>query len=158
MLLLGYDIGSSAIKAAVLDAETGTIQASARAPSDEEMTMEAPRPGWAEQPPERWWEHVQDATAALRNEVEFDPEAIRGLGLSYQMYGLVLVGEDHEVLRPAIIWADSRAVDIGRDAFEDWTLSIPSTPKPKQADAYAAAHNRWRRILPHQLNAPSDHD
>ena len=112
------DIGSSTIKAAVLDAETGTIQASARVPSDEEMTVEAPRPGWAEQPPEHWGKHVQDATAALRDEAEFDPEAIRGLGLSYQMHGVVLVGEDHEVLRPAIIWADSRAVDIGRDAFE----------------------------------------
>ena len=158
MLLLGYDIGSSAIKAAVLDAETGTIQASARAPSDEEMTMEAPRPGWAEQPSERWWEHVQDATAALRDEVEFDPEAIRGLGLSYQMHGLVLVGEDHEVLRPAIIWADSRAVDIGRDAFEGLDVVDTITPRPKQADAYAAAYNRWCRILTHQLNAPSDHD
>jgi xylulokinase len=161
MLLLGYDIGSSAIKAAVLDAETGTIQASARAPSDEEMTMEAPRPGWAEQPPERWWEHVQDATAALRDEVEFDPEAIRGLGLSYQMHGLVLVGEDHEVLRPAIIWADSRAVDIGRDAFEalgrEWCLShLLNSPgnftaaklawvKRNEPDVYGRLH---RAMLP----------
>ena len=127
MLLLGYDIGSSAIKAAVLDAETGTIQASARAPTDREMEVDAPRPGWAEQSPERWWRRVQDATAALREETGFDPEAVQGIGLSYQMHGLVLVGEDHEVLRPAIIRADSRAVDIGRDAFEalgqEWCLS-----------------------------------
>ncbi len=126
MLLLGYDIGSSAIKAALLDAETGAVQASVRAPSDEEMTMEAPRPGWAEQAPERWWERVQDATAALRKETEFDPGAVQGIGLSYQMHGLVLVDKHHEVLRPAIIWADSRAVDVGREAFEalgeEWCL------------------------------------
>jgi xylulokinase len=126
MLFLGYDIGSSAIKASILDAETGTVRASARVPSDEEMTMDAPRPGWAEQPPERWWQEVQRATATLRNETRFDPESVAAIGLTYQMHGLVLLGEHRDVLRPAIIWADSRAVDVGREAFEalgeEWCL------------------------------------
>lgn len=126
MLLLGYDIGSSAIKAALLDTDTGTVVASARSPADEEMTMEAPEPGWAEQPPARWWRHIQNATAKLQNTARFDPDAIAAIGLTYQMHGLVLLDEDHEVLRPSIIWCDSRAVDIGRSAFDalgrEWCL------------------------------------
>jgi len=124
MLLLGYDIGSSSIKAALLDASSGTVVASARSPSDEEMTMEAPQPGWAEQPPRRWWRHVQAATDALRDRADTDLGVVEAIGLTYQMHGLVLLDAKHEVLRPAIIWCDSRAVDLGREAAEalgrDW--------------------------------------
>jgi xylulokinase len=127
MLLLGYDIGSSAIKAALLDAERGTVVASARSPADEEMTMEAPQPGWAEQPPSRWWHHVQAATAALRETADTDLETVAAVGLTYQMHGLVLLDAQGEVLRPSIIWCDSRAVDLGREAFEalgrEWCLA-----------------------------------
>ena len=126
MLLLGYDVGSSAIKAALLDADTGAVVASARSPDDREMTMEAPRPGWAEQPPARWWRHIRAATDALRDTEGADLAAVGAIGLTYQMHGLVLVDEKHEVLRPAIIWCDSRAVDLGRAAFDalgrDWCL------------------------------------
>lgn len=126
MLLLGYDIGSSAIKAALLEVASGEVVASARAPAGKEMSMDAPQSGWAEQPPARWWEHVQAATEALRADVDFDPEAIEAIGLTYQMHGLVLLDDNQEVLRPSIIWADSRAVDIGREAFEalgrEWCL------------------------------------
>jgi len=118
MLLLGYDIGSSAIKAALLEVDSGDVVAAARAPADREMRMDAPQPGWAEQPPARWWEHVRSATEALRAEADFDPEAVEAIGLTYQMHGLVLLDEDHTVLRPSIIWSDSRAVDIGQEAFE----------------------------------------
>ncbi len=125
-MLLGYDVGSSAIKAALLAPDTGTVVASARSPSDEEMTMEAPQPGWAEQPPGRWWHHVQRATDALHEKARFDPEAVAAVGLTYQMHGLVLLDENHEALRPSIIWCDSRAVDMGREAFEalgrEWCL------------------------------------
>ncbi|WP_263785454.1 xylulokinase [Salinibacter grassmerensis] len=126
-MLLGYDIGSSAIKAALLDPDTGNAVASARAPSDHEMSMEARHPGWAEQPPGRWWRHVQAATDTLRSMPSADLQAVRAIGLTYQMHGLVLVNKAHEVLRPSIIWCDSRAVDIGREAFEalgrEWCLS-----------------------------------
>ena len=127
MLLLGYDIGSSAIKAALLDANTGRTVAMARAPSDTEMAMDAPQPGWAGQRPARWWDHVVAATQQLHAAADWDAADVQGLGLSYQMHGLVLVDDDFEVLRPSIIWCDSRAVDIGREAFEalgaEWCLS-----------------------------------
>ena len=90
-MLLGYDIGSSAIKAALLDPDTGNTVASARAPSDHEMSMEAPRPGWAEQPPARWWRHMQAATDALRARPDADLQAVQAIGITYQMHGLVLV-------------------------------------------------------------------
>ena len=156
MLLLGYDIGSSAIKAALLDAETGAVAASARSPSAEEMTMEAPEPGWAEQPPERWWHHLQAATDALHAHFDFDPDAVGAIGLTYQMHGLVLVDASHQVLRPSIIWCDSRAVDIGREAFAalgpEWCLShLLNSPgnftasklawvKRNEPDVYARIH------------------
>jgi len=124
MLLLGYDIGSSAIKAALFDVRTGTVVASARSPADTEMPIDAPEPGWAEQPPRRWWRHVQAATDALRDRATPNLEAVEAIGLTYQMHGLVLLDAEHEVLRPSIIWCDSRAVDLGREAFEalgrDW--------------------------------------
>jgi len=125
-MLLGYDIGTSGIKATLLDASAGTAVASARAPAEGEMTIDAPRPGWAEQSPENWWQEVQAATEMLRDHVEFAPTDVAAIGITYQMHGLVLVDENHEVLRPAIIWADSRAVDLGREAFEalgrEWCL------------------------------------
>jgi len=126
-MLLGYDIGSSAIKAALLDPETGTVVASARAPSDKEMSMEAPRPGWAEQPPERWWNQIQEATSALGEDPNVNLREVQAIGITYQMHGLVLVDKAHKVLRPSIIWCDSRAVDVGNEAFEslghEWCLS-----------------------------------
>ncbi len=125
-MLLGYDIGSSAIKAALLNTDTGEVIASARSPSDVEMTMEAPQPGWAEQPPSRWWRHIQNATDALHDKTTISPNDVEAIGITYQMHGLVLVDDAHEVLRPSIIWCDSRAVDIGREAFEalgrEWCL------------------------------------
>lgn len=135
MLLLGYDIGSSAVKAALLDVETGHPLAMARSPADAELAMDAPQPGWAEQPPGRWWKHVAAATERLRAEADWDPAAVRGIGLSYQMHGLVVVDEQHTPLRPAIIWCDSRAVDIGREAF-------------------AALGKTW--CLEHLLNSPGN--
>ena len=126
MYLLGYDVGTSAIKATLLDADTGTAVASARAPADEEIAIDAPQPGWAEQDPTRWWQEVQAATERLRAEADFYADAVAAIGITYQMHGLVLMDEDQEALRPAIIWADSRAVGVGREAFEalgkDWCL------------------------------------
>ena len=61
--LLGYDVGSSSIKATLLEAATGTVVASAVSP-ERELPIQAPRPGWAEQDPETWWEHVQPRRAA----------------------------------------------------------------------------------------------
>lgn len=116
--LIGYDIGSSSIKACLLDAETGKILASATSPSSE-MSMLAVQAGWAEQDPNMWWHEVVNATQILKKRVPFDSAEVGGIGISYQMHGLVLVDKNQIALRPSIIWCDSRAVEIGNKAFND---------------------------------------
>jgi len=114
-LLLGYDVGSSSIKATLLDAETGSVIASAVSP-EKELRIVAEKAGWAEQRPEVWWQHVRLATQQIKTQAPGKIRDVRAIGISYQMHGLVLVDEKHEVLRPAIIWCDSRAVEIGEEA------------------------------------------
>ncbi|MCE5250646.1 carbohydrate kinase [bacterium] len=118
MYVLGYDVGSSSIKASLLDTGTGDIVASASSP-DKELDILAIKPGWAEQHPETWWEHLKNATARMLSRVHVNTRDIRAVGISYQMHGLVVVDKNHRVLRPSIIWCDSRAVETGERAFED---------------------------------------
>ena len=115
--LLGYDIGSSAVKAALVEAGSGAVLGSAVSPADE-LPIQAPRVGWAEQDPEVWWTHICAASRQLAAAHPASLRAVRAIGLSYQMHGLVLVDRAQRVLRPAILWCDSRAADIGRRAFE----------------------------------------
>ena len=116
MFSLGYDIGSSSIKAALVHAESGKTVALTHSP-EREMGINAPKPGWAEQDPTLWWDHVCRATQKILKETSVDPVDIKGIGIAYQMHGLVCVDEDQNVLRPSIIWCDGRAVDIGAEAF-----------------------------------------
>ena len=116
--LLGYDLGSSFVKVALLAADSGRGVAAAAAPAAE-MRISVPRPGWAEQDPARWWAEVVAATAQLRARYPFDPAQVAGIGLTYQMHGLVLLDRAGQVLRPAIIWCDSRAVALGQRAFAE---------------------------------------
>jgi len=115
--LLGYDLGSSSVKACLLDADSGKVVASASAP-DEEMSIAAPQPGWAEQHPRDWWENILAATVKLRKARGGGLGDVAAVGISYQMHGLVAVDAENRVLRPSIIWCDSRAVEIGNAAFE----------------------------------------
>lgn len=117
MFLIGYDIGSSSVKAVLLDGQTGKVAASAVSPV-EEMAIIAHQPGWAEQDPLVWWENLKLATAQIRSAAPAEFSAVKAVGISYQMHGLVLVDKELRSLRPAIIWCDSRAVDIGRRAAE----------------------------------------
>jgi xylulokinase len=117
-LLLGLDIGSSSVKASLVDAQTGRGLASAQSPS-EEMAMIAVEPGWAEQDPELWWMHAVNAVRKCIANSGEDGKNIQAIGISYQMHGLVLIGKDHKPLRPSIIWCDSRAVQIGDRAMQD---------------------------------------
>ena len=117
MLLLGIDIGTSSIKASVVDADTQKVIASAQYP-DTESPITVLHPGWAEQSPEMWWEHVQKAIEICNNKGLYDPFDIAAIGIAYQMHGLVLVDKDQQVLRDSIIWCDSRAVETGNKAFE----------------------------------------
>ena len=115
MYLLGYDAGTSSVKATLMDAQTGTVVAAATYPP-KEMAIQAPRPGWAEQDPETWWQALKSATANLLADANVDAADIKGIGISYQMHGLVCVDKNKQALRPSIIWCDSRAVPYGEKA------------------------------------------
>ncbi|MFW5717776.1 MAG: xylulokinase [Spirochaetota bacterium] len=116
--LLGFDVGSSSIKASLLSIEKGRAIASATSP-ETELDMEAQQPGWAEQHPDLWWEHMCKAVAILRKDHAAEVDDIGAIGISYQMHGLVVIDKNGTVLRPSIIWCDSRAVPYGEKAFSD---------------------------------------
>ena len=118
MLLLGLDIGSSSVKATVLDGESGKVLASTFYPK-QEMAIDAPQAGWAEQDPQKWWENLKLAIAENHASGNYHPTDVGAIGISYQMHGLVVLDKKGEVLRPSIIWCDSRAVEIGQKAFEE---------------------------------------
>lgn len=115
MYLIGYDIGSSSVKASLVEASTGKCIATAFYPKTEAPIM-AKCQGWAEQHPEDWWQNLKLATADILAASNIDRDNIGAIGVSYQMHGLVCVDCDHNVLRPAIIWCDSRAVPYGQQA------------------------------------------
>lgn len=119
MFLLGYDVGSSSVKASLVDAESGKIAASAFYPKHEN-TIISLKAGWAEQDPESWWENLKLATTDVLTSVMAgsDRPSIAAIGISYQMHGLVCVDKDGNLLRHSIIWCDSRAVPYGEAAFK----------------------------------------
>ena len=117
MYALGYDIGSSSIKASLVDIKQNNEVLSVRSPQDE-LSMIAHKPGWAEQEPTIWWKHLCLATKDLLARTGVSPKEVKSIGISYQMHGLVVVDKNLNVLRPSIIWCDSRAVAIGDEAFE----------------------------------------
>ena len=116
MLLVGIDLGTSSIKVSVVAAATQQLVASSSYPETETEII-SPLPGWAEQNPDLWWEHVKQAILKCHSLGLYDPADIVAIGIAYQMHGLVLVDKDQQVLRNAIIWCDSRAVEIGNKAF-----------------------------------------
>ncbi len=116
MLLLGIDLGTSSVKASVVDAATQRCIASVQFP-ETEMGIISPQPGWAEQSPDQWWENVKQAILKCNSSGLFDPAEIGTIGIAYQMHGLVLTDKQQHVLRNAIIWCDSRAVETGTEAF-----------------------------------------
>ena len=116
--LLGFDVGSSSVKASLVDVESGEIASSAFYPEKEAPIM-AVKAGWAEQDPQMWWENAKLSLKKVMNETGAKGEDILAIGISYQMHGLVCVDKAHKVLRPSIIWCDSRAVPYGERAFRD---------------------------------------
>lgn len=116
MLLLGIDVGTSSIKVSVVESETQKTIVSAQYP-ESESPITSLNPGWAEQSPEMWWEHVQQAILKANATNTYNPKDIAAIGIAYQMHGLVLVDKNQQVLRDSIIWCDSRAVEIGNRAF-----------------------------------------
>ena len=117
MISIGYDIGSSFVKASLIGAETGKLIARVRVP-EVEIPIDAHKAGWAEQDPNLWWQYLCDATKKLLTETQLKADQISSIGISYQMHGLVLVDRDLNPLRKSIIWCDSRATPYGEKAFE----------------------------------------
>ena len=118
MFLLGIDLGTSSIKVSVVDAQSQQCVASTSYP-ETEVAIIAPQLGWAEQSPDQWWEHVKQAILQCHASGKYDPLAISAIGIAYQMHGLVLIDKQQHVLRNAIIWCDSRAVEIGDKAYRE---------------------------------------
>ncbi|MBT3385245.1 MAG: carbohydrate kinase [Prolixibacteraceae bacterium] len=118
MYLLGFDIGSSSVKVSLIDGENGDCVASSFHPK-QEMKITAHKAGWAEQEPEAWWKNLKLALADVLNESKVDPNTIDSIGISYQMHGLVMIDKDRKVIRPSIIWCDSRAASFGDNAFNE---------------------------------------
>lgn len=118
MYYVGLDIGSSSVKVALVEAATGKNILSVHEPSIE-MEIQSIHPDWAEQDPEIWWRYACVAIKRVISETHIDASNITAIGISYQMHGLVIVNDHGHPLRPAIIWCDSRAVEIGKKAFQD---------------------------------------
>jgi len=118
MYLLGYDLGSSSVKASIVDARTGECIANDFYPR-REMQIKSPRTGWAEQDPEMWWQNLISVTQSVMSQAGIHPSEIKAIGISYQMHGLVLVDNQMKVLRDSIIWCDSRAVSYGEKAMTE---------------------------------------
>ena len=120
MNTLGIDLGTSELKLALVDA-TGALVASAGAP----LTVSRPHPHWAEQHPHDWWDALVAAANALRGRHPDAWDAVRAIGLSGQMHGAVLVDEERRVLRPAILWNDTRS----SAQCEELVRRLPSLPE-----------------------------
>lgn len=142
MYLLGYDIGSSSVKAALVDAATGVCVASDFFPKNE-APIKALRQGWAEQDPENWWKYLKEATASVLKGSGADPKDIKAIGISYQMHGLVAIDKEHRVLRDAIIWCDSRGVPYGEKAFNELGADVCLPRLLNSPGNFTAAKLRW---------------
>ncbi len=118
MYAIGFDLGSSSVKASIVAIDNSQVIATGKFP-DFEMPIQAKKLGWAEQNPEMWWQNVCTLTQTLLKENHIDSLNIKSIGIGYQMHGLVLVDKNKNVLRPSIIWCDSRASSIGEQAFHD---------------------------------------
>ena len=117
MYFIGYDIGSSSVKACLISSETGAVVATDFFPK-QEMKITAIKSGWAEQDPEMWWDNLKLAHASVMQKANAKGEDIKAIGITWQMHGLVLVDKYQRVLRPSIIWCDSRAISYGEKALK----------------------------------------
>src|SRR5690606_27636299 len=113
MTYLGLDIGTSGVKAVLIDGE-GQALAEANAP----LSVSRPRPGFSEQDPADWWDAVLKSVDSLKAKNPEAVAAIKGIGLSGQMHGATLLDAENEVIHPAILWNDVRSADECREMEE----------------------------------------
>ena len=152
MYSLGIDIGSSSVKVSVFDIEKGRSAGSSFYP-DNELTIEARQPGWAEQDPEVWWDSFLNAAKKAFSESGISPGKIKCIGISYQMHGLVLLDKNEKVVRPSIIWCDSRAVEIGERAFDTLGASYCTDHLCNSPGNFTASKLRWVKENEEELYA-----
>lgn len=145
MYYLGLDIGSSSVKAALVEISSGKSIGVVQEPS-EEMSMFAQKNGWAEQKPEDWWLHTCNAISRLKQQYNVSRTQIKGIGISYQMHGLVLVDKSGKLLRKSIIWCDSRAVDIGNNAFKEIGEDVCTTHLLNSPANFTASKLKWVQL------------
>ncbi|OCH23770.1 xylulokinase [Aliivibrio sp. 1S128] len=133
-MYLGIDLGTSEVKALIID-ENGDIVASHSAP----LTIQRPQPHWSEQSPQEWWETTDYLINTLRKKYEQHWAAIKSIGLSGQMHGAVLLNSAGDVIRPAILWNDTRSyqecIELEANASElnkiTGNLAMPGFTAPK---------------------------
>ena len=142
MYYIGYDIGSSSVKVALVDAESNKKIAVLSEPEGE-MRIHAPQPDWAEQDPEMWWKHLCQATQRILSENKIDAQQIKAVGISYQMHGLVLLDRQKKLLRNSIIWCDSRAVAIGDQAADAIGVQKYGTHLLNAPGNFTASKLKW---------------
>jgi xylulokinase len=142
MLFLGIDVGSSSTKLSVIDGETGKCVGALSYP-ETELAIDSPEVGFAEQDPEVWWDCIQKGAAKLFASGEFDSKQIHAVGISYQMHGLVVVDAEQQVLRPSIIWCDSRAVPLGNAALAELGTDYCFGHLLNSPGNFTAAKLRW---------------
>ncbi len=142
MYYIGYDIGSSSVKGALVECLSGKVIALVQQPKTE-MGMISLKPGWAEQDPDIWWNIVCSVTHALLSKSGIDPANITGIGIAYQMHGLVVVGKNGLPLRNSIIWCDGRAVETGKKALEQLGAEKCSNQLLNAPGNFTASKLRW---------------
>ena len=142
MYHLGIDLGSSSVKVALVDAESGKKIISLLEPPNE-MEIIAINPDWAEQDPNMWWMHLCNAIKRLTTEANIKLSDIKNIGISYQMHGLVIVDKEGNPLRNSIIWCDSRAVEIGRKALKDLGKDLCGTHMLNAPGNFTASKLKW---------------
>lgn len=139
---IGYDLGSSFLKTALVAADSGEVVALVKTPS-EEMEIQAPNAGWAEQDPELWWECIREGTLKILRKSGISKNAIRGIGIAYQMHGLVPLDPSGKVVRPSIIWCDSRAVPVGAAAALDLGEKLCRSRLLNEPGNFTGSKLRW---------------
>ncbi|MBU2998021.1 carbohydrate kinase [Cellulophaga baltica] len=142
MYYIGFDLGSSSIKISLVEVETGKSLGVVQEP-ETEMCMIAINNGWAEQNPNEWWNYICNGVEKIKEKYSVSKSQIKGIGISYQMHGLVLVDENGASLRNSIIWCDSRAVEIGNDAFKSIGAEKCSSQLLNSPANFTASKLKW---------------
>jgi xylulokinase len=142
MYFIGYDLGSSSLKTALVDSQTGEVISVIKTPA-EELIIQAPEEGWAEQDPEQWWECVCEGTREILSTTKVAPKSISGIGIAYQMHGLVTLDGDGHPVRPSIIWCDSRALGIGAQTIGELGEEVCRTRLLNEPGNFTGSKLRW---------------